>query len=386
VLSFLPTGKLMKRYIQSPVVDDLQKKMVYIGGPRQVGKTTIALDILGGDEQHPAYLNWDYGDDKRILLQGGLPVNEPLIVLDEIHKYKQWRNLVKGLYDKNRSKTAFLITGSARLDYYRKGGDSLQGRYHYYRLHPLSLYELNRTPSSSDLEALLTYGGFPEPFLSQSERDWKRWQRERISRVIHEDLISLEHVKDVGQLDLLTLLLQEKVASLLSINSLRQDLSASHEAVDRWIRILENLYYCFRIRPFGAKKIKAMKKDRKLYLWDWSLCKNSGSRFENMVAANLLKYCHYHEDTQGDEMELCFLRDNRKREVDFVVLRDGRPEFAVECKSHSKSVSKSLAYFAKRTDIPYFYQVHQGNDDYEIAELHTRIIPFIRFAPEVLRL
>ena len=376
----------MQRYIQSPVVNDLQKKMVFIGGPRQVGKTTVALNILGGDEQHPAYLNWDYGDDKRILLQGGLPAAEPLIVLDEIHKYKQWRNLVKGLYDKNRSKMAFLITGSARLDYYRKGGDSLQGRYHYYRLHPLSLCELSKTPSSSDLEILLTFGGFPEPFLSQSERDWKRWQRERISRVIHEDLISLEHVKDVGQLDLLTLLLQEKVASLLSINSLRQDLSASHEAVDRWIRILENLYYCFRIRPFGAKKIKAMKKDRKFYLWDWSLCKNSGSRFENMVAANLLKYCHYHEDTQGDEMELCFLRDNRKREVDFVVLRDGRPEFAVECKSHSKSVSKSLAYFAKRTDIPYFYQVHQGNDDYEIAELHTRIIPFIRFAPEVLQL
>jgi len=373
------------RYIQSAVVDDLQKKMVFIGGPRQVGKTTVALNILGGDEQHPAYLNWDYADDKRILLQGGLPSDQPLIILDEIHKYKQWRNFVKGLYDKNKSRTSFLITGSARLDYYRKGGDSLQGRYHYYRLHPLSLYEISKEPTLADLQALLSFGGFPEPFFSQSERDWKRWQRERISRVIHEDLVSLEQVKEVGQLDLLAMLLQDKVASLLSINSLRQDLSASHEAVDRWVRILENLYYCFRIRPFAAKRIKSLKKDRKLYLWDWSLCHNPGSRFENLVASNLLKYCHYLEDTQGDAMELCFLRDNHKREVDFVVLKDGQPLFAVECKSKTKSISKHLSYFAKRTEIPYFYQVHLGRDDYELSELRTRVMPFTRFAAEILK-
>lgn len=375
----------MDRYIQPSVVDDLQKKMVFIGGPRQVGKTTVALNILGADEQHPAYFNWDYVDDKRILLLGGLPPGQPLVILDEIHKYKQWRNLIKGLYDKNKSSISFLITGSARLDYYRKGGDSLQGRYHYYRLHPLSLYELNRTPAPADLQDLLTFGGFPEPFYAQSERDWKRWQRERISRVIHEDLVSLEQVREVGQLDLLAVLLQEKVASLLSINSLREDLSASHEAVDRWVRILENLYYCFRIRPFAANRIKALKKDKKLYLWDWSLCRDPGARFENMVASNLLKYCHYQEDTLGDTMELCFLRDSRKREVDFVVLRDNTPIFAVECKTGAKSVSRHLAYFAERTDIPRFYQVHAGRDDYEIADLRARVLPFIRFAEEVLK-
>ena len=375
----------MKRYIQSAVVDDLQKKMVFIGGPRQVGKTTVALDILGGDERHPAYFNWDYADDKRILLAGGLPPNQPLVVLDEIHKYKQWRNFIKGLYDKNKSRTSFLITGSARLDYYRKGGDSLQGRYHYYRLHPLSLYELNPSPSLADLRALLTFGGFSEPFFSQSERDWKRWQRERISRVIHEDLVSLEQVKEIGQLDLLAVLLQDRVASLLSINALRGDLSASHEAVDRWVRILENLYYCFRVRPFAAKRIKALKKDRKLFLWDWSLCRDPGAKFENLVASNLLKYCHFHEDTQGDAMELCFLRDNHKREVDFVVLRDGKPVFGVECKTGAQSISKHIAYFSKRTEIPQFYQVHMGRDDYEISELRTRMLPLTRFAAEVLQ-
>jgi len=375
----------MKRYIQSAVVDDLRKKMVFIGGPRQVGKITVALDILGGDEGHPAYFNWDYADDRRILLAGGLPPDQPLVVLDEIHKYKQWRNFIKGLYDKKKSKISFLITGSARLDYYRKGGDSLQGRYHYYRLHPLSVYELNSSPSPADLHTLLTFGGFPEPFFSQSERDWKRWQRERLARVIHEDLVSLEQVKEVSQLDLLATMLPDRVASLLSINALRGDLSASHEAVDRWVRILENLYYCFRIRPFGAKRIKALKKDRKLYLWDWSLCQSPGAGFENLVASNLLKYCHFHEDTMGDAMELCFLRDQQKREVDFVVLRDGAPLFAVECKTGSQNVSKHIAYFAKRTDIPSFFQVHLGNDDYEVSELRTRVLPFTRFAAEILQ-
>lgn len=378
----------MKRYIQTAVAGDLQKKMVFIGGPRQVGKTTVALSLLGGDERHPAYFNWDYADDKKTLLQGGLPANQPLVVLDEIHKYKQWRNFIKGLYDKNKSRTSFLITGSARLDYYRKGGDSLQGRYFYHRLHPLSLYEINHTPSTTDLETLLFFGGFPEPFLSQSEREWKRWQRDRLSRVIHEDLVSLEQVKEISQLDLLAVLLQEKVASLLSINSLREDLSASHEAIDRWVQILENLYYCFRIRPYGPKgpkRIKALKKDRKLYLWDWSLCTSQGDRFENMVASNLLKYCHYHEDTNGDDMELCFLRDHQKREIDFVVLKNGKPLFAVECKTGAKNVSKHLAYFANRTEIPYFYQIHTGSYDYEIADLRVRIMPVTHFASEVLQ-
>jgi predicted AAA+ superfamily ATPase len=147
-------GVIMKRYLAENILKDLEKKMVFVGGPRQVGKTTLALDILEGDEEHPAYFNWDYAEDKRDLLAGRLPSKEPLIVLDEIHKFKQWRNFIKGLYDKKKSRVSFLVTGSARLDYYRKGGDSLQGRYHYYRLHPFSLYEINTTPTKADLDIL----------------------------------------------------------------------------------------------------------------------------------------------------------------------------------------------------------------------------------------
>jgi len=371
----------MERYLKAAVLEDLQEKMVFLGGPRQVGKTTFALGLLdGGSEKHPAYMSWDDLAAKRSLIQGALPSNEKLIILDEIHKYKGWRNLVKGFYDTNKSERRFLITGSARLDHYRRGGDSLQGRYHYHRLHPLSLFEVNSTPTKADLQHLLQFGGFPEPFLKGNARHWKRWQRERQSRVIQEDLVSLERVDEVSQLDLLSQVLPSRVGSPLSVNNLRQDLSVAFETADRWISILENLYFCFRIQPHGLPRLRAARKERKLYMWDWSVCETAGARFENAVASHLLKYCHRLEDEQGDRMELRFIRDSQGRELDFVVVRNGKPQFAVECKSGDRSLSRHISYFATRTKIPSFYQLHLGDRDYEIADYRARVLPFTTWA------
>ena len=375
----------MKRYLTASIKADLAEKMVFLGGPRQVGKTTLSLSLLkDADESHPAYLNWDLREVRHMLLEGSLPAEQSLIIFDEIHKYKHWRNLVKGFYDKYKSRKRFLLTGSARLDHYRRGGDSLQGRYHYHRLHPFSLYELNSKPTKSDLSLLLRYGGFPEPFLKQNARHWKRWQRERQSRVIQEDLINLEYVKEVSQLHLLAGTLPDRVSSVLSINNLKQDLSVAYDTVDRWITILENLYYCFRISPHGLPYLRAMKKERKLYLWDWSLCGEESARFENMVASHLLKYCHFKEDTEGDDMALRFVRDANGRELDFVVVKNNKPLFAVECKTGERNLSRNITYFSRRTDIPCFYQVHAGDRDYEQAEAKARVIPFTRFC-ETLR-
>jgi len=371
----------MERYLKDAVRSDLQEKMVLLGGPRQVGKTTLALSLLqNGKETHPAYLNWDTTASRKLLLNGALPADQKLIILDEIHKYKSWRNLLKGFYDTNKSTKQFLVTGSARLDYYRRGGDSLQGRYHYHRLHPLSLYELNKNPTHDDLEQLMKFGGFPEPLLKGNVRHWKRWQRERQSRVIQEDLINLEHVKEVSQLDLLAQILPDRVGSPLSVNNLRQDLSVAFETAERWVCILENLYFCFRIRPHGLPKLRAAKKEQKLYMWDWSTCEDEAARFENMTASNLLKYCHYIEDWEGDHMELRFVRDSQRREIDFVVVRNGKPEFAVECKTGEKDLSRNIAYFTERTDIPYFYQVHMGGKDYELPKAKARILPLTTLA------
>jgi predicted AAA+ superfamily ATPase len=355
--------------------------MVFVGGPRQVGKTTLALSFLpGGSESDPCYLSWDHPAARKTLLAGGLPAGCGIVALDEIHKFKGWRNLVKGLYDTNKSSRRFLVTGSARLDHYRKGGDSLQGRYHYHRLHPLSLVELGRGAGARELGQLLQFGGFPEPFLKAGDRHWKRWQREHLSRVVREDLVSLEQVRELGQIELLTQMLPDRVGSPLSVNNLRGDLEVSFETADRWIRILENLYFCFRISPFGLPKLRAVKKERKLYLWDWSVCAEEAARFENLVAANLLKYCHHLEDTAGEEMELRYLRDAAGREVDFVVLKHGRPLFAVECKVGERGLSRQVAYFARRTEIPHFYQVHLGSTDVEFAEARARVLPFLEFA------
>ena len=374
--------KILDRYIKNAVHEDLKSRMVFVGGPRQVGKTTFALDFLADPKmKNPAYLSWDDVLTRASLMKGELPPNQTCIVLDEIHKYARWRNLVKGFYDTNRSEISFIITGSARLDYYSKGGDSLQGRYHYYRLHPFSLAELNPGATENDVTDLLKFGGFPEPCLRGNEKFWRRWQRERIQRVINEDIRDLETIKEISLLALLAEELPNRVGAPLSVKKLKELLQVAHETVERWLKIFERMYYSFRIPPYGAPTIRAVKKEQKLYMWDWSLVPEPGARFENLMASQLLKYCHFIEDTEGFRMDLRFLRDTDKREVDFVVLKDKKPIFAVECKRGDRSISPALYYFMERTEIPKFYQVHDGKKDYEKGGI--RVIPIQAFCREL---
>ena len=372
-----------RRYLEPAVTAVLPRKMVFIGGPRQVGKTTLALSLVGkgADETHPAYFNWDDPRSAARLRRLELPAGEPFLILDEIHKYARWRNLLKGIYDTEKSRRRIVVTGSARLDYYRKGGDSLANRYRYFRLHPFSLREMSASPAQSDVDALLRFGGFPEPLLQQDERELRIWQRDRVARVVRDDLRDLEQVREISLVEHLVDLLPHRVGSPLSIKSLREDLEVDHKTVVRWLTILENLYLCFRILPFGPSKVRAVKKERKLYLWDWSMTPEGGPRFENLVASQLIKYCHFIEDTEGHAMELRFLRDTDKREVDFVVLRDRKPLFAVECKSGERGVSPAIRYFAERTPIPRFFQVHLGDRHFETGP--TTVLPFRTFCHEL---
>ena len=374
---------MQERYLKSAIDKTILKKMIFIGGPRQVGKTTLSLQYLSpSSAKNPSYLNWDSLKDKRLIMQEQIPLNSPVIVLDEIHKYKKWRSLVKGLYDKLREDHQFIVTGSARLDYFRKGGDSLLGRYRYFRLHPFSLLELTRSPSSSDLQTLLRFGGFPEPLFAQDEVEHRIWQRERVHRVIQDDLRDLEAVKDVSLLDLLADILPSKVGSPLSLKSLEEDIQVSQPTIQRWVQLLSLIYYCYLVAPYGSAKVRAVKKLQKVYMWDWSQVEEPGFRFENLVASHLLKYCHYIEDTKGHSMELRYLRDTDGREIDFVVLQDKKPIFGVECKTGDRSLSKHIAYFRERTPIPAFYQVHMKSKDYGTASL-GRVLPFATFCKEL---
>jgi predicted AAA+ superfamily ATPase len=368
---------LPNRYIKASIINDLLSKMVFIGGPRQVGKTTLSLSFLDPPAKtNPYYLNWDVQRSREKILKGELPVQTKVLILDEIHKFADWRRLVKGLYDEYIPELQVIVTGSARLDYYRKGGDSLLGRYHYYRLHPYSLKEFGHGYTKKASSLLLNFGGFPEPLLKASETFSRRWRRERVSRIINEDLRDLEHVQEVSRIERLVQLLPERVSTPLSVNALAKGLTAAHETVERWLTILENLYLTFRIFPYDSSLIRAVKKERKIYFWDWSQAPEGGQRFENLVASTLLKYCHFLEDTEGFKMELRYLRDEDGREVDFVVLRDDAPLFAVECKVGSKDVAPACTYFRERTKIPEFYQTHLEDADFGHAKKGVRIIPF----------
>lgn len=372
------------RYLYKHIESCLDKKMAFIGGPRQVGKTTLSLQYLQPPSvKNPAYLNWDRNTDKSLVIKDEIPLEKSnILVFDEIHKYRKWRNLIKGLYDKHHEDHRFIVTGSARLDYFRKGGDSLLGRYRYFRLHPFSLSELNANPKKSDLELLMKFGGFPEPLFGQNENDHRIWQKERMIKVASEDIRDLENFKDVSLLLLLAELLPAKVGSPLSLKSLQEDLQVSQPTIQRWVEALSHLYYCFMISPFGAPKIRAVKKLQKLYLWDWSQVQDTGPRFENLVASHLLKYCHMIEDTEGHQMELRYLRDTDLREIDFVVLKNKKPIFAVECKTGEKSLNPHVSYFKERTNIPEFYQVHMGTRDFG-SNKTGRVLPFTQFCKEL---
>ena len=377
-----------KRYLFQFIKKDLRSKMVFLTGPRQVGKTTLSLSILfqkQANETHPAYLNWDDTTDRKKIKNGQFSAAHKLVILDEVHKYSRWQNMVKGFYDKRKSVHSFLVTGSGRLDIYRKGGDSLQGRYHLYRLHPFSLLELDPKGKKRSLDLLLKRGGFPEALFVSSENDFLKWQNQKKSLLIHNEIRSMENIKDLFLIETLVEELPSRVGSPLSIRSLSEDLEVAHKTVKNWLEILERLYFCFRISPFGPKNIRAVKKEQKLYLFDWAELAESekqGIQFESLMACQLLKYCHFIEDTQGYKMELRFIRDTDKREIDFVVLKQKKPIFAVECKTKACSIAKTMHYFKKRTSIPKFYQVHlMGVEDYE--DNGIRVLPFNIFCKEL---
>ena len=364
------------RYLRSQITKDLKRKMVFIGGPRQVGKTTLARQII---PQKSSYLNWDNVEHREAIMKNRLPLHLKKLIFDEIHKFSGWRSFIKGFYDTYGDETKVIVTGSARLDHFKKGGDSLFGRYHYFRLHPFSLTELNLRPSAGDVKTLLSLGGFPEPVLRGSQKTYRRWSLERLNRVVYTDINSLENIKEISSIELLAHSLEERVGSVLSIEKLRQKLQVSHNTVVRWLNILETLYVCFRIGPFGGAKIRSVKKEQKLYLWDWAQVSDPGARFENMVACQLLKYCHFIEDTQGWRMDLRYLRDRDGREVDFVVLKNNKPLFAVECKTSEYVLSSHVRYFQERTRIPEFYQVHLVSKDIGAEKKGGRSLPFWKF-------
>ena len=352
------------RYLAPQVLRDLKEKMAFVAGPRQVGKTTMARSLPGAKA---GYLSWDVPLDRERIFRRELPSGK-LWVFDEIHKYRPWRGFLKGLWDGRRAGQRVLVTGSARLDLYRYGGDSLQGRYHLLRLHPLSAAEL-KLKGASGLRDLLVLGGFPEPYFSGSEVAARRWSREYRNRLVREEVADLERVSDLGSLELLALRLPELVGAPLSLNALREDLQVAHKTVASWVSVLERLYAVFRLPPFGAPRLRAVKKEQKHYHFDWSLVPNEAARFENLVASHLLKWVHLEEDAKGRDLELRYFRDTDGREVDFVVTERRQPILLVEAKRGDQEVDRGLRYLKARYPRAGAWQLSEtGTKDYVTPE------------------
>jgi predicted AAA+ superfamily ATPase len=345
------------RYLAPSLKKDLQKKMVFLGGPRQCGKTTLAKAILKDDRG--LYLNWDRIPDQKAILNEAWTDQDSLIVLDEIHKYPKWKNLVKGYYDTSGEKHRFLVTGSARLDVYRRGGDSLLGRYHYWRLHPFTLHEpIKGIHRKEAFERLITYGGFPEPFLDANPVEGRRWREERHERIIRDDIRDLENVKKIQLMGLLLQLLRERVGGPINVLNLATDLQVSPATVRQWIDIFERMYLIFVVRPYSRNLPRSLVKPFKIYFYDNAdVIGDEGARFENLVATHLLKELNFMQDSRGERWELHYVRDKEGHEVDFVLVCDRKVVELIEAKWSDPNPSKSLIYFGEKIGAPRITQM-----------------------------
>ena len=368
----------LKRGLKEQIADDLKEKMVILAGPRQAGKTTLAKSIRRGDHM---YLNYDVTQDRRKILNEEF-TESTLWVFDEIHKFRKWKNFLKGIYDSQKGQHEILVTGSARLDLARKAGDSLQGRYHLLRMHPLTFKELGILRQST-LNELFQLGGFPEPFFSSSRKKANRWSNEYQSRVIEEEISKQERINDLSAFELLSMRLPECVGSPLSINALSEDLQYNFATVRRWLLLLEKFYSLFFVAPFGSSNVKAVKKERKHYHFDWNCLESPGARFECMIAVHLLKYVQFYEDTEGRKLQLRFFRDIEGREVDFVVTERDRAIMAIECKYSDDEISKPLKFFKGKFPTVACWQLSLDGKKNYVSKDGIRVAPAIELLKDL---
>lgn len=375
---------LLERSLLTPSNDLVlsRNKMLFLSGPRQAGKTTLAKQLT---QHSPAsYFNWDDSEFKRTWAIGSKTFGNSLlekdirrIVLDELHKNPKWKNQLKGFFDHFGDQLQIIVTGSAMLNVYRKGADSLTGRFVHFHVHPLSLGEivqstpisfrdfcsvlvnfeppLSTSQSRDCTDSLFKFSGFPEPYLSQSEQISRIWTKGRVETMIRQDLRETSQILQMSQVEILASFLPERVSSQFSLQSISEDLDVAYTTALRWVRALESIYFHFAIYPYSKSIPRSLKKESKIYLYDWSAVpSDEGRRFENMVACHLKKFVDYYNDTGQAELGIWYLRDKEKNEVDFLVTHKNKPLFTAEVKLTDRALDKTFLKFQRKFSVPHF--------------------------------
>ncbi len=392
----------MERLYNNIILDHFKhnEQMLFLAGPRQVGKTTTSM-VAKQLTPNFHYFTWDDYDHRNAIINGQTKIAElsnlnllqnnekSVIIFDEIHKFSDWKNFLKGFYDLYKDRAQIIVTGSSRLDIFKSGGDSLMGRYFLHRMHPLSINEQLRTNipneeinqpkeiSDDDFFNLVNFGGFPKPFLQHNVKFYNKWQRLRQQQLFREDIRDLSKIHDITRLEILAELLKHQASKQTNYTELAKKIRVSVDTISRWIEILESFYFCFTIKPWTKNITRSLLKEPKIYLWDWSIIKDEGAKLENFVASHLLKAVHFWTDQGFGEYKLHYLRDLEKREVDFIVTKNDKPWFLVEVKkSNNHRINKNLAIFQRQTNAPHAFQISFEADyiDNDCFQYHDPII------------
>lgn len=340
--------KNLSRYLQPQISNDLHRKIILLAGPRQCGKTTLVKSL----SKNYDYLNYDSLDDRADILERKWDRKKELLILDELHKMPKWKAWLKGIYDKEGLSPALIVTGSARLNAFKKTGDSLAGRHFYFRLHPFDMKELTSSKihvSEQEMfDRLLNVGGYPEPFLNGNVNEYKRWRQTHLDIILRQDLADLEAVRDVKSMEILIQLLRTRVGSGISANALATDLHKDVKTVQHWLEILEDLFVIFRVTPYSKDIARSLKKEPKFYFYDTGFVQGDESqKLENLVACALLKEAHFLTDVQGRPFNLHFLKVKGGREIDFVLVPEEKDEIAtlIEVKWGDSETSPNFKLF-----------------------------------------
>jgi predicted AAA+ superfamily ATPase len=378
-----------KRTLYTNIWEDLarDKNMIFVAGPRQAGKTTLA-QLISRSFINNLYFNWDIVQQRVRLIENPTFFEDmelhdstiPLIVFDEIHKYKDWKNYLKGIYDQFHDRYNFLISGSGRLDIYQKGGDSLAGRYFLFHLWPFTIAELGkrnipidkflknplqiRMDRKNELkeiwEKLSMVSGFPEPYLANRLTTYRRWSNTYSQQLIREDIRDLTGVKNIGDMETLYFLLPSKIGSPLSVPSLSRDLKVAYNSVQSWLAVFERFFLIFSISPWVSKISRAIQKERKIYLWDLPRIEDQAARFENMVANELWRAVTSWNDLGYGHFSLHYIKNKEKQEVDFLIAKERKPFLMIEAKFSDNQPSKALLNFQRALKIPAIQLISDG--------------------------